>query len=79
MTSQQIHHLVRMANQIAVNFGEQRNAGQAAARTREHLKKFWTRDMRRQLAEYAATGGEALSPGLQQMLAQDQHFEDTAL
>ena len=58
MSGQQIDHLVKMANQIALNFGERRNLSEAAHKTAEHLKKFWTPDMRQQLATYAEEDGE---------------------
>ena len=79
MSGQQIDHLVKMANQIALNFGSERDLNHAAAKTREHLKKFWTRDMRGQLVAYADDGGADLSPCLQQMLEQDPDFEDPSL
>lgn len=64
MSGQQIDHLVKMANQIALNFGEQRNLTEAARKTGEHLEKFWTRAMRDQLATYAAdSGGVIVSRG----------------
>lgn len=79
MPGQQIDHLVKMANQIALNFGAERDPGGAATRTREHLKKFWTRDMRRQLLAYGAAGGDGLSACVHQMLDQDPNFEDVNL
>ena len=79
MSGQQIDHLVKMANQIALNFGSERDLIQAAARTREHLKKFWTRDMRGQLAAHAEAGGDDLSPCVRQMLEQDTDFKDPSL
>lgn len=62
MSPQQIDHLVKMANQIALNLGEQRNPELAAAKTAEHIGKFWTRDMVRQLADHIRNGGEGMSP-----------------
>lgn len=70
MSGQQIDHLVKMANQIALNFGEQRNLTEAARKTREHLDKFWTRDMREQLSTYAEEGGEAMSPAVSLLFKQ---------
>lgn len=64
MHGTQLGHLVKMANQIAVNCGEHRDPGAAARRTAEHLHKFWTPAMRAQLADYAAGGGEDLSPAV---------------
>lgn len=70
MSGQQIDHLVKMANQIALNFGEQRNLNEAARKTAEHLKKFWTPAMRQQLSTYAQEGGDALSPAVVLLLEQ---------
>lgn len=72
MSGQQIDHLVKMANQIALNFGEQRNLKEAARKTGEHLEKFWTRAMRDQLTTYAADSGVSLSPGVKLLLEQQR-------
>ncbi|KAA1194144.1 formate dehydrogenase subunit delta [Pseudohalioglobus sediminis] len=69
MSGQQIDHLVKMANQIALNFGEQRDLSRAAQCTAEHLEKFWTRAMREQLSAYADAGGEDLSPAVRLVFA----------
>ena len=61
MAAMQKQHLVKMANQIAVNFGERRDVAEAARKTGEHLEKFWTRDMRAQLLAHRNAGGEELS------------------
>lgn len=68
MTSQQIEQLVKMANQIAVNFGQERDLTEASRRTSEHMEKFWTRAMREQLASYASSGGEGISPAVAMLL-----------
>ena len=70
MSGQQTEHLVKMANQIALNFGEQRNLTEAVRKTGEHLEKFWTRAMREQLSTYAAASGEQLSPAVSLLLQQ---------
>ncbi|KZX59016.1 hypothetical protein A3709_15780 [Halioglobus sp. HI00S01] len=69
-TAGQTAHLVKMANQIALNFGERRDSKLAAQRTVQHLEKFWTPAMREQLSAYATSDGEALSPDLVQALAE---------
>jgi formate dehydrogenase subunit delta len=56
MAARQIEHLVKMANQIALNLGAGHD-GDAAAKTAEHISRFWTAAMRRQLIEYWRTGG----------------------
>ena len=71
MTGRQIDRLVRMANQIAMNLGTGRSPEQAAHLIAEHLRKFWTPDMRRQLANYAVQDGEQLDPALRLALADD--------
>ncbi len=71
MSSTGIERLVHMANQIAANCGEHRDAGAAARRTRDHLQRFWTPDMRRQLQEHARNGGDGLSPAVRMSL--DDH------
>lgn len=73
MSGQQIEHLVKMANQIALNFGEQRNLTVAAQKTAEHLKKFWTPAMRQQLSNYAQEGGGELSPAVSLLLEQQRN------
>jgi formate dehydrogenase subunit delta len=69
MTRQQQEHLAKMANQIALNFGEKRDLKLAAQRTSEHLEKFWTHAMREQLAEYAKSEAETLSPAVRLLLS----------
>lgn len=64
MTGKQAEHLARMANQIAVNLGAGRSIDETARLTGEHLHKFWTRDMRRQLAGYARVQGDNLTPAV---------------
>lgn len=53
--------LVRMLNQIAVNFdvGDQ---AKAVAGTADHVRRFWTPDMRREIVAYAERSGADLSP-----------------
>jgi formate dehydrogenase subunit delta len=58
----QIKHLVKMANQIALNFGDWGDEELVVAKTGEHLKKFWTPAMLQQLLAYRQTGGDKLSP-----------------
>ena len=67
--SSQVSHLVKMANQIALNFGEQRDLENASRKTAEHIGKFWTRDMREQLAGYVAAGAGDVSPAVLSALA----------
>ena len=67
--SPQASQLLKMANQIALNFGEQRDPEMASQKTAEHIHKFWTRDMRERLAGYVASGAGDVSPAVVSALA----------
>ena len=69
--AEQIDHLVKMANQIARNVGAQSDLDTAAAKTSDHLRRFWTPAMRQRLAAYGRAGGEGLSPAVMRMLELD--------
>lgn len=56
--ARQIEQLVKMANQIAMNLGAGHDDAAAASRTGEHIGRFWTTAMRRQLIEFWREGGE---------------------
>jgi len=60
MSAGQINHLVKMANEIAQA---------VAAKTGEHIEKFWTRAMREQLLDFWRAGGEDLRPVVCRVLA----------
>lgn len=62
MAAKQIDHLVKMANQIALNTGAHSDAADSIRRTTEHIRKFWTPAMREQLTDYWQGGGENLEP-----------------
>jgi len=62
---QHVDQLVKMANQIADNFSFHDDA---VDRVADHLQRFWAPSMRRQLAEFAANGGDGLRPAVQQAL-----------
>ncbi len=64
----QIEHLVKMANQIALNLGAGYDDTEAAQRTSEHFRRFWTPQMRRQLADFWREGG-AVAPQVAAALA----------
>ncbi|QGP79027.1 formate dehydrogenase subunit delta [Sphingobium sp. CAP-1] len=51
--------LIYMANQIARNLAAQRNA---EAETADHIRRYWTGDMRARLLQLAAERPDALSP-----------------
>jgi formate dehydrogenase subunit delta len=53
--------VVRMANQIAAQFGRQPEPAAAVA-VAEHINTFWERRMRRELLALAASGDPTLAP-----------------
>ena len=66
--AQQIEHLVKMANQIALNVGAQDDVDALAEKTAKHIQRFWTRDMQAQLRDHWQAGGEDLAPAVRRML-----------
>jgi len=56
MASQQLKQLIRMAQQIAANLAAGVDADTAAARTADHLRRFWTPAMRSELLDYWQLG-----------------------
>ena len=66
--ARQLDHLVKMANQIALNLGAGHDDA-AATRTAQHISRFWTPAMRRQLIEYWRAGG-AVEPVVAACLAE---------
>lgn len=56
-----MNKLVRMANQIAVNLDHGKDPEQAIAGTLDHLKRFWTPEMRRQIVEHYRFGSNGSS------------------
>ncbi|WP_438765907.1 formate dehydrogenase subunit delta [Kushneria sp. TE3] len=54
--------LIRMINQISLNNRHHDSDEAAAEQIAGHLKKFWARDMKRQLIDYADTDGSELDP-----------------
>ena len=69
MSPGQINHLVKMANQIALNMAAWGDEEAVAALTGEHIEKFWTRAMREQLLDFWRAGGEDLCPVVCRALA----------
>jgi formate dehydrogenase subunit delta len=68
MSSSQVERLVYMANQIALNMAAWGDQAVVAAKTRDHLSRFWTPAMREQLQAYREQGGEGLSPAVVEAL-----------
>ncbi len=52
--------LIRMINQISLNNRHHESDAAAAEQIAGHLKKFWARDMKRQIIDYADTDGSEL-------------------
>jgi formate dehydrogenase subunit delta len=69
MSPRQIDHLVKMANQIALNMARWGDEEGVAQKIGEHIAKFWTPAMRRQLIDYHHAGGEGLAPAVARVLA----------
>jgi formate dehydrogenase subunit delta len=57
-----IHHLVKMANDISGFFSSNPDHEAAVHSTSQHLKSFWDPRMRKQLIEYARRDDGALTP-----------------
>jgi formate dehydrogenase subunit delta len=68
MSASEIDHLVMMANQIALNIGAQQDVKALAAKTGDHISRFWTKAMQEQLHKYWQAGGEGLEPAVVIML-----------
>jgi formate dehydrogenase subunit delta len=69
MSARQVDHLAKMANQIAVNMAAWGDEAEVAAKTSEHIEKFWTRAMREQLLDFWRAGSEELCPVVCNVLA----------
>ena len=54
---QQITQLVKMADQIALNLGAGHDHEAAARNTADHMRRYWTPAMCRQLTEFWRQGG----------------------
>ncbi|RCX07603.1 formate dehydrogenase subunit delta [Extensimonas vulgaris] len=57
-----IHHLLRMANQIGTFFEAMPERDQALQEVAQHLRKFWEPRMRRELLAHLDAGGAGLRP-----------------
>ena len=56
-----VNKLVRMANQIATNLDHGKDPENAIAGTLDHLQRFWTPEMRRQIVEHYRHGSNGSS------------------
>ena len=78
MTARQIEHLVKMANQIAVNLTPWGDEETVANKTREHIEKFWTIAMREELMAYWRDGGDNVSPVVARCLSSQGQSKQTS-
>ncbi len=69
MTDSHIGHLIKMINEIARNLAVGGDDAQAAGRVANHLRRFWTRDMQRDLQSHVDAGGTGLLPAAELALA----------
>mgnify|MGYP003384284516 FL=1 len=54
-------HLAKMANQIVMNISETSPEAKITSAA-NHIDKFWSPLMKKQIGEYIAEGGENLTP-----------------
>ena len=57
-----VEKLVRMANQIAANFDGGRDESQAVAGVTDHIRRFWSPQMREQIVARWRSDPSELSP-----------------
>ena len=63
--SEELHHLIKMINQIADSLSVGDNSGcneTVADKAMQHVKSFWARPMKEQILQYAKDGGPELNP-----------------
>ena len=61
MTTQAAASLRKMVEQIALNLGANRDPQQAAQKTADHLRRFWTPAMRAELCQQVRGAPEDFS------------------
>ena len=61
MSANSSEHLAKMANQIVMNISETSPEAKIASAA-NHIDKFWSPLMKKQIAEYMADDGEVLIP-----------------
>jgi len=62
MGNHQLASLIKMANQIAANNTHIGDDAAEAKMVADHLRKFWARSMKQQIAEYLENDGSELLP-----------------
>ena len=60
MSGDEVIKLVRMANQIALNFEYGADKSKTVAAVLDHLTRFWTLEMKQSIIAYARSGGDGL-------------------
>lgn len=55
-----IHHIVKMANQIGQFFEAEPDETQAVSDVASHIKRFWEPRMRQAIIAHVGNGGEGL-------------------
>lgn len=69
-----IHHLVKMANQIGNFFEAEPDQQQASQDIATHIKRFWEPRMRREIVAYAINSGEGLLPIVAKAIQDNQQL-----
>ena len=64
MNTSRDQQLVKMAEQISTNIGARLTPQDAAARTVDHLNRFWTIDMKRRFAQQVGSDPNNVSETL---------------
>lgn len=64
MTAQGMEYLAKMANDIARNMAAAGDESVVARRVSDHLARFWSPDMRRQLVEHVQVDDSELLPAV---------------
>ena len=64
-----VDKLVRMANHIAANFEGGSDESEAVASLADHIQRFWTPSMRKQLVEHWRVQPADLTPRASQAVA----------
>ncbi|HQR50261.1 MAG TPA: formate dehydrogenase subunit delta [Methylophilaceae bacterium] len=67
-----IHHLVKMANQIGQFFESEPDQQQAVQDIATHIKRFWDPRMRKTLIGHIENGGAGLLPIVMKSLQENQ-------
>jgi formate dehydrogenase subunit delta len=64
-----LHHLIKMANEIGGFFGSLPDHEEAVTSMAQHLKNFWEPRMRREIIAYAQNNGAELLPFAREAIA----------